>query len=73
MKLQSSTKLKRGYALNHYEIRDFQIIALRWSIAALENLDGITREAVQTDIDCDKELMRKLEQGGTYYDISRIR
>ena len=54
--------------MHQHEIRDFQIIALRWSIVALEQLDGITRESMQESIDSDKAVMEKLEKGETYAD-----
>jgi hypothetical protein len=57
---------KRMYSLHQATMRDFQIVALRWSIAALEAFDGITRQSVQADIDCDKAVMETLQQGGTY-------
>jgi hypothetical protein len=47
-------------------MRDFQVIALRWSIVALEQLTGITRKGVQTDIDCDQAVMETLQHGETY-------
>ena len=58
----------RIYSMHQHEIRDFQIIALRWSIVALEQLDGITRESMQESIDSDKAVMEKLEKGETYAD-----
>ena len=51
---------------HQYTMQDFQIRALRWSIAALERLTGITRQAMQSDIDCDKEVMETLKAGGSY-------
>lgn len=61
----------RGGSRHQYELRDLQIISLRWSIMVIERMEGLEAESMWWMLHADREIADRLEKGESYYDCTR--